>query len=657
MAAVAADDYLSRNALLRLLAVMFLVIAPHAPHLPLWAGLVSLLLLVWRATATFRQWALPPRWVRFVLSFAAFAGIWASYGRVNSQTAGTALFVLMLSLKLTEMRSRRDVTVVVFLLYFVLLTHFLYSQELWTLPYMLGCAVAITAVLGDANHPGAALPWRTSLGLGARVIALALPLMLVLFVLFPRIPGPLWGLPSDSGAGRTGLSDSLSPGDISSLIESHEVAFRVSFDGAPPPPAQRYWRGPSFWSFDGYRWEPGYRGNEHEHPPLEWSGDPVDYLVTLEPQARPWLMALEMPVPSALPATSRLGPDYQLIATKPVSGRRAYRLRSYPNYRLQPELPDLVRRLSLRLPRDANPKTRDYALRLRTRGLSDRQIVDQVLNRFREQEYFYTLNPPRLGRDSVDDFLFSTKRGFCEHYASSFTALMRATGIPARVVTGYLGGEINEIGGYMVVRQSDAHAWSEVWLEGQGWVRVDPTAAVAPSRIETGVEGALDAVGERMPGSLFSTTRLRYWIEARWDWVNASWNGLVLGYGPELQRTLLSRFGVDSLRSMILVLTGMVVTILAVISLFTLRRLHPPAAKDRAQRLWRGLQRRLARIGLVQRPDEGAGDFARRVAKERPELAASVGRMAALYQSLRYLDGEDAATEKALRLAISRFQP
>ena len=655
--AVSADDYLSRNALLRLLAVMFLVIAPHASHLPLWAGLLSLLLILWRATATFRQWPLPPRWVRFALTFAAFAGIWASYGRVNSQTAGTALFVLMLSLKLTEMRSRRDVMVVVFLLYFVLLTHFLYSQELWTLPYMLGCAVAITATLGDANHPGAALPWRFSLGLGARVIALSLPLMLVLFVLFPRIPGPLWGLPSDSGAGRTGLSDSLAPGDISSLIESNEVAFRVSFDGAPPAPAQRYWRGPSFWSFDGYRWEPGYRGNELQHPPLEWSGAPLDYVVTLEPQRRPWLMALELPVPTALPANSRLGPDYQLLANKPVAGRRAYRLRSYPNYRLQTELPDLVRRLSLRLPRDANPKTRDYALRLRTRGLSDRQIVDHVLDRFREQEYFYTLSPPPLGRDSVDDFLFSTKRGFCEHYASSFTTLMRAAGIPARVVTGYLGGEINELGGYMIVRQSDAHAWSEVWLEGQGWIRVDPTAAVAPSRIETGVEGALDAVGERMPGSLFSTTRLRYWIEARWDWVNASWNGLVLGYGPELQRAFLSRFGVDSLRSMILVLTALVVVILVAISLITLKRLHPPATEDRAQRLWRGLQRRLARRGLIQNPGEGAGDFARRVAQERPELALSIHRISTLYHSLRYLDGEDAATEKALRSAVSQFRP
>lgn len=654
--AIAADAYLSQGALLRLLAVMSLVILPHLPHLPLWASGLAFGVIAWRAAAAWQQWALPSRWVRAALCLAAFGGVYASFGRVSGQTAGTVLFVIMLSLKLTEMRSRRDITLVVFLLYFVLLTHFLHSQALWTLPYLLGCVVAITTVLADANHPGAALPWRTGFGLGGRTVLLALPLMLVLFVLFPRIPGPLWGLPAESGAARSGLSDSLAPGDISSLIESDEVAFRVRFEGEAPPPGQRYWRGPTFWAFDGYAWTIGFQGRSDQVPAVELRGRAYDYELTLEPQRRPWLLALEMPAADALPPNSRLSPAYQLVAAKPGSGRRAYRLRSYTDYRLEPVLSDLNRRLNTRLPRQRNPKTQAYADGLRAQGLSDAQLIDTVLRRFREQAYYYTLRPPLLERDSVDDFLFNTRRGFCEHYASAFTAILRAAGIPARVVTGYLGGDINEVGGYMIVRDSDAHAWSEVWLDGRGWVRFDPTAAVAPSRIESGIEGALNAVGERMPGQRFSTLRLRAWFEARWDWVNASWNGWVLGYGPELQQQFLSLFGVHSLRTMILTLTIAVVGVLALIGLYTLRRLHPPAPEDRAQKLWRRLQARLARAGFEQGASEGAADFANRIGGLRPQLASALGEAARRYQSLRYIDGPDPAGEAELRRVIAAIR-
>ncbi len=638
-----AADYLAQASLLRLLAVMLLVIAPHLLQLPFLASALAVSIILWRAVASLRQWRLPPNTLRTALAVAAFGAVYLSYGRATGQTAGTALLVVMLALKLTEMRARRDVMLVVFLLYFVMFTHFLNSQELWTILYLLVCAVAVTAVLAEANHPGAALSPRITAALGGRMIVTALPLMLIMFVLFPRIPGPLWGIPAQSGAtGRTGLSDSMAPGDISQLMRSDEVAFRVRFEGVPPPMRQRYWRGPAFWFFDGFRWEMGSRGNRPTVPEVRFEGAALRYEVTLEPQRVPWLLALELPSAEQLPKESRLGPDYQLTANKPSSDRRVYRLTSYPHYVLQPELPPEVRQLSLRWPHKRNPRTLDFAQQLRAEGLSDEQLVGRVLQMYREQEFFYTLEPPPLGADSVDQFLFETRRGFCEHYASSFTALMRAAGVPARVVTGYQGGEINELGGYMVVRQSDAHAWSEVWLTDRGWVRVDPTAAVAPSRIELGIESALAASGERLPGSFWSRAAVNLWFEVRWDWINASWNAWVLAYGPELQADFLRRFGLRDWGQMVMALTVLLVTVLAALGAFELWRMRPRPHPDPVQREWERFCRWLARRGLVRRPSEGPLDFAARAMARYPAQAPALARVRDCYVNLRYTKTHEA---------------
>lgn len=649
------SSYLHVSTLMRLLAVLLFVLAPHFTRLPAWETTAVLAVVIWRLWAARRHFTMPSKWIRGALTFAAFAAVFASYGRINGQHAGVALLVVMAALKLTEMDQRRDVMVMVFLMYFLCTTHFLFSQELWTLLYLLIAATAITTVLIESNHAGEPLPLRVTIKRGSSLIAQSLPLMLLMFVLFPRVPGPLWGLPSDAGAARSGLSDRMAPGDIAALILSDELAFRVKFDDAVPERNQLYWRGPVFWDFDGREWSEG--GLPYNAPyPVTLLGAAIAYEVTLEPHRSNWLFALEAIDQSQLPAQSLITVDGRLLAEKPVRERMLYRAQSHTRYVAQAELPPLAQRMALRLPKQRNPRTLALAEQWRAQGLDDQGIVDAALSHYQREAFFYTLNPPVLDqRDPVDQFLFDTRRGFCEHYASSFTTLMRAAGIPARVVTGYQGGARNAIGDYYSVRQSDAHAWSEVWLQDQGWVRVDPTAAVAPNRIELNLESALGA-NESLPFALRrSGSQLFTQLEARWDWVNAQWNRWVLAYGPELQQQFLGRFGLEGWRDLMLAMIVALSLLTGLFGLLALRRALPAHSNDTAQRLWRQATARLARDGLIQRPHEGPRQFAARVIADRPELAQLLEPLLAHYLAARY--GGEATAAEPLQRAAQLFRP
>lgn len=649
------NEYLPVATLLRLLAVLLLTLAPHALHQPLWLSAGVVAVIGWRGLAAWRSWRMPPRALRWALVIVAFAAVYADYGRVSGLTAGTALLCVMAALKLIELRARRDVLVVVGLMYFAVLTHFLYSQQPWTAIYLLATVTAITALLIECQHQGA-LPPRQMLRKAGVLIAQSLPLMLILFVLFPRLPGPLWGLPSDTGAGaRSGLSESMAPGDIAALIQSDELAFRVRFLDAVPPPAQRYWRGPVFDSFDGRSWRRLGAAPPLAAGMLEPRGTPLRYELTLEPQRLRTLITLEMPG-GTLPGDAQLDRDAQLVARRTPFERRRDLLGAYPQYVLEPTL-DARRRQWLRLlPRERNPRTLALARQWREQaGDDDAAIVTRALRMFREQDFHYTLQPPLLGRDSVDEFLFDSRRGFCEHYSSAFTVLMRAAGIPARIVTGYQGGSYNQIGGHYTVSQADAHAWSEVWLPGRGWLRVDPTAAVSPERVERGLSAALGA-GDGLPAYLARRGAWQAAIKLRWDWLNARWNGLVLGYGPELQQDLLRRFGIDDLRAMILALTLVFSAAVALIGMILLRRARPAPARDAALRSWQRLLRKLARRGLQPRPGEGPRDFIERVAARWPARTDELRRIASLYLRNRYLGDADAAVLRELDNAIAALR-
>jgi protein-glutamine gamma-glutamyltransferase len=652
-------DFLTQVSILRLTGVMLIVLLPHFWNIPAWEVAFILATLGWRTLAALRQWMLPRSLLRALLTVLAVAGVYASYGNLSGQNAGTALLAVMAALKLLEMRSRRDVMITVFLLYFVLLTHFLLTQEMWTIVYLGLCMVAITALLLEVSHAKVGtpepLPIALTLRMGGAIVLYAVPLMLLLFVLFPRIPGPLWGLPSDSGAERSGLPDSMSPGNIADLILSDEPAFRVQFEGPPPAARDLYWRGPVFDVFDGRSWKADER-YEQLQPPAEYEGTPIAYEVTLEPVRTRWLMALDLPDPQRLPPGAYLGSGHQLATRTPVRDRRLYSTRSYPRYRLQPVLPPWQQERNLQLPRFGNSGAHALARQWRQQGLDDAQIAQAALRMFREEQFFYTLKPPRLGENSIDEFLFETRRGFCEHYSSAFAFLMRAAGIPARVVIGFQGCVKNPFGDYYIVSHSDAHAWNEIWLPQRGWVRIDPTGAVAPERIENGIERALGAAGElpaflqRRGDSLWVT------LEARWDWLNNQWNYWVLAYGPELQASFLSQFGIRDWSGMILALTILGTLMLAVIGALLMRQYRTADTADAALRLWRRAQKVLARHGLVQRPHEGPRDFARRVAEELPPLREPMEQLLSAYLRARYLGLETDSELRTLKTALARLR-
>ncbi|MCA1806187.1 MAG: DUF3488 and transglutaminase-like domain-containing protein [Xanthomonadaceae bacterium] len=613
MSAAAIHHWHPRRALWWGLALMLLLAAgPHLPRLPLPATLAWFLVVGWRLHLGLRQRPPPGGWTRLLLLLLATAALLAQFGTLLGREAGSALLVLLLALKFLELKNPRDVSLLVFLAYFLLSVQLLFDQSMASALYLTVAALVITAVWVEFSDPAGQRPLDRSLRLAGVMLLQALPLMLILFLLFPRIPGPLWNLPRDAHGGVTGLSNEMEPGRISSLAQSDAVAFRVTFDGEIPPPALRYWRGPVFEHTDGRRWTPAEVPRDAGDFIPRPLGAGLTHQVTLEPHGEHSLLALDRPA-TTLPG-ARLQADYQLLRNAgPVRDRIRYQVTSHARFDERDLEPARLER-TRRLPAATSPRVRALADAWRGQDNDPRRIIERALRHFHEQPFVYTLNPPLLSRDPVDEFLFETRRGFCEHYAAAFTVLMRAAGLPARVVTGYLGGELNPIGEYLVVRQSDAHAWAEVWLEGEGWRRVDPTAAVAPQRIERGIdprplrEG--EAVDFRLPvdGRVLSgLERLRLYQDA----LDNRWNQWVLGYGPSRQRELLQGLGFTDLswQGIARLLALAVITAMVLVALLVLYR--PGRRPDPVQKLYDHFCRKLARQGIRRRAQEGPQDASR----------------------------------------------
>ncbi len=657
-ASASADRPLPGTTLAWLLGALLLALIPHLTRLPLWISAMTLGLGGLRWLLQRRQAALPPRWLLLLVALAGAAGVFVYYGTLLGKNAGVALLCLMLACKLLEMARLRDTMLVIFLGYFLVITHLLYSQDLLLAVYLGLVVWVLTATLLELTHPGDAP--RTTLRLAARLLVHALPIMAVLFLLFPRLSGPLWSLPRDAARATTGLSDRMQPGAISELSQSNAVAFRVEFSGAVPAPAQRYWRGPVFWYTDGHTWSghpPGVSPAADGALPYRALGQAVDYAVTLEPHGQRWLFALDLP--ASVQTSATVTRDFQVLAPTPVKEVRRYSARSYPDYRTDDAAPR-EQRHALQLPRRVSPRVAALAAQWRSTAADPGQIVNAALRYFREQPFVYTLNPPLLGNDPVDEFLFDTRRGFCEHYAAAFTLLMRLAGIPARVVTGYQGGEFNPLGDYLIVRQSDAHAWSEVLLPGRGWVRIDPTAAVAPERVERSIQPALDAVGEPVRFRLQAPDLLARWardLRYAWDGLQNGWNQWVLGYGPELQRRFLAALGLGEIgwRGMGLLLVGVISLLLGAVTYLLLRQER--ARRDPVVESYRRFCRRLARRGLARRAHEGPYDYAARVTHARPELREPVQRITRLYVALRYGASRPPLLMGTLQRQVRAFRP
>ena len=600
----------------------------------------------WRVTIEVRQAALPPKWLRVLVAFAALLGVLATYRTLNGVEAGTALLVVMAGMKLLETRTVRDLTVVVFLSYFALFAAFLYNQDLLRLPYMLVTAWLLTVTLMRIHQTTSKMTVREAAGLTGKMFVVALPLAILLFLFFPRLPGHFWAMPARSQA-ATGLSDEMSPGDVSELSISGATAFRVKFKGAPPPPRERYWRGPVLHDFDGRTWR---RARAWFAPQeITPTGPSYGYRLTLEPHQKSWVFALDV----ATDWRGRLSrtADLQLVTARDnrISTLTSFELQSSTSYKVDGNLSATMRDADVLIPGDRNPRSRALAQALRARAGRDDAFIQALLTKFREEEYFYTLEPPRLERDSVDDFLFNTRRGFCEHFASAFTFMARAGGVPARVVTGYQGGEFNPMSGWFVVRQSDAHAWSEVWLEGRGWVRVDPTAAVAPERIESGGLDAAMAEDEPVPGRLLRQSSLLTNIRLAWDAVNTFWNDQVVEFGEAQQRWLLNRLSIEDVQweYLGLALVAILAIFFAALSAYLAWRFRP-RRRDPVVQTYEALCRKLARNEMPRLPYEGPADYLTRVTGLRPELAPQLAEVRSIYISLRY--GPSPLTSELSRL-------
>ena len=612
-----------------LMGSLAIVVAPHLARAPGWLTLLALCLYGWRVYFALNRAPLPSSWLVLGIALVSMLGVWIEFRTLFGRTPGILLLVLFSGLKLLETRTHRDAALAAFLGYFLIITNFLYTQSIPTAAAMCAALLALTTTLIGFSAPQR--PPRANLRTAGLLLAHAVPAALALFLLFPRVQGPLWGLPQDAYSGISGLSDSMAPGNLSSLALSDAIAFRVEFQGASPPQRQLYWRGPVLWDFDGRTWTLG-PGTFVDFAPPEGGTARYRYAIVIEPHNRNWLFALESA--ASLPQQGRFSIDGQVLSAEPVRSRMRYEMQSVPDPAPHAAEQPLLLRRALRLPARLNPRAAALGAEWRAAAASETDILARAIAFLRAGRYQYTLEPPLLGQHSVDEFLFGTKEGFCEHFASAFVFLMRSAGVPARVVTGYQGGDFNPVDRVLSVRQSDAHAWAEVYLAGRGWTRVDPTVAANPMRLESGLARSVPN-----PESLPFLARTDYeWLlglRYRWDAAAHKWNVWVLGYNPERQRELLSFVGIPDADWR--ALTATLFTILGVLTAlllgWSLRRFARP---DPVLLAWRAFCRKLAARGLERSPYEGPRDYAERAALALPNSSGSILQIGALYIGLRY---------------------
>jgi len=648
-------DALRSPFLYPVLGAMAVAYLPHALRLPLWVTLFCLCCWGFMLLGRRLGWRAPGKKWRNSLAIAGSSLLLLSYGGRLGLEAGVSVLAVLLAIKPLEMASRRDAMSSLLLTSFLIVFNLFFSQDIFSALMAVSAILALTAALLRTTCPACSA--RTALAGGLRLLLQGLPLALALFFVFPRLPGGILGY--SAPATPSGFNDAMSPGEISTLALSRDVAFRVSFEDAPPPPEERYWRGAVLWDFDGRTWSA-----REDIPRLSRSlvgRDPVSYSVSLQPYGKNWLFALDLPLGST--DTAFLRQDYTLRSRVEIAGPFAYSLRSFTQYTTG-RLLQWEYLLGTRLPEDGNPRARELAASWAGQDAEPREVALRCLEYFETQGFSYVLAPEEPEGDWLDHFLFSSKEGFCGHYAGAMTFLMRAAGVPARVVAGYHGGETNPLGDYMILRQSDAHAWVEVWLEDRGWVRLDPTGVVAPLRL---TQGLLEALAGQEAGGQGVLRDLPAWmrsLQLGWDAVNYFWGRTVLDYGWKTQRSLLQRLGfrLHSWGTEILVgFLALGVVGLGFLALVLLRRLdlRRRSSADSVQRTWDRLCRRLGRAGLPRPLWQGPLEYAESVAAampDRPELAEALHAAAQYYAWLRYAPPELRASEEEFRRQAQRVR-
>ena len=652
---------LKRNTTLWVIATFTLAMLPQLLRMPPAVAIMTLLPLAWRVSSEFRGWKPLPALVRHILTVLALLALFFSYGDMSGRRAAVSLLAVMLALKLVECYRIRDARLVVSFSLFLCATQFLFGQHIMMPLYAATVTVLALVTLvrlqrAEAwQHVGEPPRVRASLfselGFGLRLLALAIPTGLAFFMLFPRLATPLWGIPETTLDSKSGLSDSMSPGSIQQMYMDDSPAFRVKFEGPVPPFNERYWRGPVFWRFDGRTWRDSFysRSLLADRLPDENGERVYRYSVQLEPNERKWLFALDYPTNK--PEQSRITVDFQIIRRDPVLQLLQYAVVSNPDFQdYAGHLPNELKLHTLDLPEDVNPRTRALIEQWRQETPGDEAFVQRAYDYFSQDPFRYTLEAPLLGQHSVDEFLFETRAGFCEHYASALAVMLRMAGIPARVVTGYLGGFYNALGDYLLVRQSDAHAWVEYWTTATGWKRVDPTAAISPARVERGSYGAVEGP--------------RYMLDFPWmrdvknsvDIIQKRWNDWVIEYGAKRQSELFAPLGLGSMTpgTLVLVLAAFVVLSSLVIFPIVLR-IRGPGVKDPVRKVWLKFLKQLERAGFSASLSDGPMEMAEAASKQLPAHANAIHQVSSIYTQCRYAPVAPSIDD--LKRAVRDFRP
>lgn len=657
-----------------LLAVMLLlVLAPHLSQVSfIILGFIFSILCLY-SLHSLGIISRPGRLLRFSLFIIALVLLVMNYGLIFSQQASLSLLSIMLCLKLLEIRhdqDRRNIFLILFLAYFILIIHFLQSQDILLSLYVLLNMVLLSLMLSAFNRlPQAPLPLKNNLLLISRLLLKSLPIAIILFVFFPRIPGPIWSLPDDDNSATTGISDKMFPGSVTELSDSNSIAFRVDFQGKPPPAHKLYWRGPVLSHTDGFLWSQEKTqplGNNFSKMIVN-TGDEVSYTVTLEPHQQKWLFALEMPMQIYGDTIKGfyLSRDMQLLNKTNILQLTQYRITSVTSFQFK-QITDNERLNALQFPQQSNPQTYQLGKKWQQQFNSAAQIISAGLNYFREQPFYYTKSPDPMVENPSDQFLFDKQRGFCEHYASSFVLLMRAAGVPARVVTGYQGIEKNDVGNYYIVRQSNAHAWAEVWLDNTGWLRIDPTGEIPAERIEADIFQNnfnqlrfstlnlpdIAQLSAQQKTALYQAYRQ---LQQSVDNLKHQWNNWILGYDHSRQNLLLSLLGFKAdWQSLIILLVSSMGGLMLIFYLTAFVRNNRQS--DPVYKYYQILINKLNKAGLSVSLSEGPEAVRQQAIKYFPRQAQSISSVIHNYIQIRYAGQTDKNLSKTFISAVKQLK-
>lgn len=631
--------------------LLLLVTAPHFEYIPWWSSAIIIAISTWRLVISSTKKYQPKKIISALLTVLVVVLVYRHSNGFSGITAGSHLLVVMAFFKLLESKTKRDHMLLIMLSFFIISTNFLFSQTLFTAIYMFFCIFITLITLLTVNQGKANIGLTGKSAIAFKLIAYALPLMIILFLFFPRITGPLWSTKADQTQAKSGLSDSMQPGKISQLIYSNDLVFRVAFKKEPPPPQQLYWRALTFMDFNGKKWT--INNTSDSATTLQVNDPGYEYTITVEPNSKKWLFLLDLPY--LINKDFNINPDFTAQTKRPIESLLQYTANSTSDYRISNRLNIDIKKAALSTP-ELNKQTKQLALNWRKQSNKPEDIIANALKYFSEQSFYYTLSPQKLTRlETVDQFLFETKQGFCEHYASAFSILMRHAGIPSRIVVGYLGGNLNPLNNVMSINQSMAHAWSEVWINNKGWVRIDPTAAIAPERVTKDIASALKNQADLPLHFQIDFAALQK-IKQLFDAIDNKWNEWILSYDKNRQKEFLHFLtGKEfSLRDISSLFIQLILITLALTSLFYFFNSVKKKTNPIDQYYQRFLKK-LAKAGFSKAINEGPRDYKKRLISCLPKQKQEISFIIEHYVALKFRKNANADTTNRFIKAVRAF--